>query len=66
MVDEFDEGKLELVEQALHEIRDDGFELTDDEERELLEREAECDRGEKLSAREFLADLRHEGPDSNR
>jgi hypothetical protein len=57
VVDELDEAKLELAKQALEEIRGDAFDLTAEEERELLEREAECDRGETVDARAFLAEL---------
>ncbi len=66
LIEQLEEGKLELARQALEEIRDDGFDLTDEEERALLEREAECARGDKLNVRDFLAELRREGlADSN-
>lgn len=57
VVDDLDDAKLELAKQALEEIRDDTFELTPEEERELLDREAECDAGPTIDARAFLADL---------
>ena len=66
LVDALDDMKLDLARQALQEIRDDVFDLTDAEERELFEREAECERGEIVNARAFLSELRREGrPDSN-
>jgi hypothetical protein len=58
LVDDLDDAKLNLAEQALLEILDQAFDLTDEEERELLEREAECARGEMVNARRFLAELR--------
>ena len=58
LVDELDDMKLELAKQALEEIRQDVFDLTEAEEHELLEREAECTKGETVNAREFLAELR--------
>lgn len=61
MVDDLDEAKLELAKQALEEIRDDAFDLTDEEDGELLAREAECDRGETVNARAFLAELQGRG-----
>ncbi len=57
VVDDLDEAKLELAKQALEEIRDEAFDLTVEEARELGEREAECDRGETVDARGFLAEL---------
>ncbi len=66
LIEELEEGKLELAKQALEELRDDGFDLTAEEERTLLEREAECAHGDKLEARAFLAELRREDhADSN-
>ena len=61
LVDALDDKKLDLARQALREIRDEVFDLTDAEERELCKREAECDRGEMVNAREFLSELRLEG-----
>lgn len=61
LVDELDESELELARQAIVEIRDEGFAVSESEEREILEREAECDRGERVDAREFLAALRTKG-----
>jgi hypothetical protein len=62
LVDELEDAKLELARAALEEIRDEEFELSDADARELLEREAECDHGETVNARAFLAELRDKGP----
>jgi hypothetical protein len=62
LVDELDEDALDLALQALQEIRDGAFELTPEEARELAEREAECDAGDTVDARSFLAALREERP----
>ncbi len=60
LVEDLEETEWDLAKQALQEIRGDAFDLTETEERELLEREAECDRGEKIGARDFFAELRRE------
>ena len=60
LVDELDDTQLERARIALLQLRDD-FELTDDDERELQDREAACDRGEKVDARGFLNGLRGKG-----
>ena len=56
-LDEIAEDDLPLAEDALEAIRK-GFQVTEDERRELEERFAACDRGEGLDARSFLAKLR--------
>lgn len=67
LIDDLDERELELAKLALEEIRGEAFDVTDAEERELLEREGECERGDKVNARAFLAELRREGrSDSHR
>lgn len=58
MIDELDEEELELAMQALEEIRGEPFDLSDDDERELREREDACARGEKQEARSLLAALK--------
>lgn len=46
---------------------DEVVDVADEERRELLERDAACDRGEVLDARAFLSELRREGAtDSSR
>ena len=61
IVDDLDESELELARRILEEIRDDAFELTEAEERELRKREQACARGETVEARAFLSALRDEG-----
>lgn len=58
IVDELEESKLELALQALEEIQGYAFEVTEDEERELRAREAECASGDRMDARTFLMHLR--------
>lgn len=57
LVDEIAEDDLPLAQDALEAIRR-GFEVSDDERRELEERFAACERGEGIEARSFLATLR--------
>jgi hypothetical protein len=57
LIDEIPEDDLPLAQDALEAIRR-GFEVTDDERRELEERFASCDRGEGVEARAFLRKLR--------
>lgn len=64
IVNDLEESKLDLARQALEEIRGDPFELSEAEEHVLLAREAECDAGEKVSARGFLSQLREGSADS--
>jgi hypothetical protein len=40
---------------------DEAFDVTAEDERELREREHECERGETVTAREFLAELQGHG-----
>lgn len=61
LVDELEDSELEYARLALQEIRDECFTVTDEEEQELAAREAECDRGDRVDAREFLAGLRSKG-----
>jgi hypothetical protein len=65
LVDEIAEDDLPLAQDALEAIRR-GFEVTDDERRELEERFAACDRGEGIEARGFLAKLRERDETSAR
>jgi hypothetical protein len=56
LVDDLPEGDLPRAKRALEDIL--GFDVTDEERKELLDREAECDRGEVVEAHPFLEDLR--------
>ena len=60
LVDALDEGDLSEAKHALEEILAVG--VTEEARQELLERVAECDRGEAIDAREFLAKLRGVSP----
>jgi hypothetical protein len=66
LVDELAEDELEMAMRALAEIRAGGFELTTEDRDELSVRVAECDAGDVVDARAFLAALREEGSDSRR
>ena len=57
LVDEIAEDDLPLAQDAQEAIRK-GFEVTEDERRELEQRFAACDLGEGIEARGFLARLR--------
>jgi hypothetical protein len=57
LVDDLPEGDLPRAKRALEDILD--FDVTDEDRDELLDREAECDRGEVVEARAFLYGLRH-------
>ncbi len=59
LLDEIPDGDLPLAREALELIRG-GFDVTDDERRELQERFAACDRGEGVDARGFLDRLRRQ------
>jgi hypothetical protein len=61
LVDQLDERALAIAEHALAALRDDGFDLSANEEQELRLRERACDRGETIGARQFLAQLRAKG-----
>jgi hypothetical protein len=63
LVDDLDDTDLERAKHALEELV--RVELSDAELKELLERSAACRRGEGVDAREFLAQLRGDSPDSD-
>lgn len=64
LTDQLDDADLDRAKDALEDVA--RVELRDAELTELLEREAECQRGEVVDAREFMAKLRGDSPDSDR
>ena len=64
LVDDLAEEQLALAKKALEEVR--GFDVSEEDRRELLEREADCDQGNAIEARAFLQRLRREAADSGR
>ncbi|NOY94733.1 MAG: hypothetical protein GXP55_26440 [Deltaproteobacteria bacterium] len=55
LVEELEEADLEAAKLALVQLK--GFHVSEEQRRELLERQAECDRGEVVDARTLLRTL---------
>lgn len=66
VVDELEEDELDEALQLLEQVRDRTFDLTPEEREELARREAECDSGQVVHARDFLIALRGAAPGSRR
>lgn len=63
LVDDLDESELDRAREALEQLR--AVQLSEEDLRELMARDAACERGEGIDFDLFLAKLRGAPPDSN-